>query len=206
MIDHDLSKEKQILAAAEKVFLDKGYSASKTMEIAEMAGVNHALLHYYFRTKEKLFHKVFTEKMELFINSFRELFDQELPFFELIRFIIEKQYDFFAENEKLPHFIIHEIMANEQHRLLFRDHFFPKFQKNIAVIESLLQEEIRKETIREIGFIDLIISISSLNMFFFLIKPVVELFREENRNFQIESLFEERKKVHVDQILQWLKR
>ena len=55
----DVNTEQAIMEAAEKEFLDKGYTLTKTTEIARIAGVNHAMLHYYFRTKDNLFEKVF---------------------------------------------------------------------------------------------------------------------------------------------------
>lgn len=50
--------EELILLSAEKEFLEKGYSGAKTTAIADAAGVTHAMLHYYFRTKDKLFEKM----------------------------------------------------------------------------------------------------------------------------------------------------
>ena len=64
MKEETSNTEQSILKAAEKEFLKKGFSGSKTTEIAKEAGVTHAMLHYYFRTKENLFNKVFEEKSE----------------------------------------------------------------------------------------------------------------------------------------------
>ena len=55
--------EQAILQTAETEFLDKGFALAKTTEIAKQAGVTHAMLHYYYRTKEKLFERVFQEKV-----------------------------------------------------------------------------------------------------------------------------------------------
>lgn len=49
------TKEQEILKAAEQEFLTKGYDGARTTSIAQAAGVTHAMLHYYFRTKEQLF-------------------------------------------------------------------------------------------------------------------------------------------------------
>ena len=59
----DKNTEQAILKAAEEEFLKKGYALSKTTDIAKQAGVTHAMLHYYFRTKENLFEKVFSQKV-----------------------------------------------------------------------------------------------------------------------------------------------
>ena len=61
------STEKAILQAAEKEFLTKGLASSKTTEIAKAAGVTHAMLHYYFRTKDNLFEQVFQEKVKVLV-------------------------------------------------------------------------------------------------------------------------------------------
>ena len=63
------NKEKTILLAAEQEFLEKGFEGARTVSIAQKAGVTHAMLHYYFRTKEQLFKKILDEKMQLFTAS-----------------------------------------------------------------------------------------------------------------------------------------
>ena len=62
---HTEDTETKILKAAEREFLEKGYGGARTTSIAEAAGVTHAMLHYYFRTKDKLFERIVTEKMGL---------------------------------------------------------------------------------------------------------------------------------------------
>ena len=64
MKEETSNTEQSILKSAEKEFLKKGFSGSKTTEIAKEAGVTHAMLHYYFRTKENLFNKVFSKKKD----------------------------------------------------------------------------------------------------------------------------------------------
>ena len=76
--------EQAILKAAEKEFIEKGYALSKTTEIAKAAGVTHAMLHYYFRTKENLFDKVFQEKSRLIAGSFASIVNEDLPFLEKV--------------------------------------------------------------------------------------------------------------------------
>ena len=56
-----MTTEEQILVAARKVFIEKGFEGTRMQEIANEAGINKALLHYYFRTKEKLFEQIFTK-------------------------------------------------------------------------------------------------------------------------------------------------
>src|SRR5215203_1539650 len=72
-LEADLSTEEKIKDAARKVFTQKGYSATRTRDIAEEAGINLALLNYYFRSKEKLFEQVMMERMQ-------QLFGTLLPY------------------------------------------------------------------------------------------------------------------------------
>ena len=61
--------EQAILRAAERLFLDKGFALTSTTEIAREAGCNQALVHYYFRTKENLFEKIFEQKIRMLISN-----------------------------------------------------------------------------------------------------------------------------------------
>ena len=202
----DPSKEKQILGAAEKIFLQKGFAASKTTEIADIAGVNHALLHYYFRTKENLFNKVFSEKMSVFISSFKEIFEKELPLFEMLESIIETQYDFLLKNDGLPFFIISEMFANEKNRKMFVNNFLVEMKECFMGIETLLEAEIAKGAIKPVKLVDLMITIVSLNVFFFMMQPLINSLSIELQDTDIESMKRERKKVHVDLVLSWIRK
>ena len=202
----DISRESQILEAAEKVFLTKGYAASKTMEIAEMAGVNHALLHYYFRTKENLFNKVFIEKIDLFIDSFKDLFAKELPLFELVTSVIETQFVFLEKNDKLPFFLVNEVISNPIYQKMFKERFFSKIKDHLQDAERLLKEEVEKGTIKEITLVDLLISISSLNMFYYMLKPIIMTNREEIGAEYVDMVANNRQQTHVDVILSWIKK
>ncbi len=64
MCPKSINTQQLILEAAEVEFLEKGYEKARTTEIARRAGVNHAMLHYYFQSKEKLFHRVFEDKVK----------------------------------------------------------------------------------------------------------------------------------------------
>ena len=70
------NKEQAILKAAEREFLTKGYAGARTTSIAEAAGVTHAMLHYYFRTKEHIFERILDEKMRLMSESVLAAFGQ----------------------------------------------------------------------------------------------------------------------------------
>ena len=195
------SKEQQILAAAEQEFLTRGYDGARTTSIAQAAGVTHAMLHYYFRTKEQLFERIVDEKFETMSHSmFAIMGDPSLPIVERIKGGIEAHFDFVAQNPLLPRFVINEIISRpERYDVLYK--------RVGAIIDNVyrgLQSEINRSAERgEIERVDikmLFISIMSLNIFTFLAYPFMEPLMGElmvNR----ERFLAERKAENIETIL-----
>ncbi|MBQ9888196.1 MAG: TetR/AcrR family transcriptional regulator, partial [Bacteroidales bacterium] len=89
------STENRILEAAEAEFLEQGYDGARTISIAERAGVTHAMLHYYFRTKEQLFHRILEEKVDALVHSVITAFTNPgKPFLQRIEEGISAHFDF----------------------------------------------------------------------------------------------------------------
>ena len=196
----ETNTEQAILIAAEKEFIEKGYALSKTTEIAKAAGVTHAMLHYYFRTKDNLFEKVFQEKAKLIAGSFAEIVDDNLPFTEKIAKAIETHFNFIAENSKLPFFLLNEIITNETRKETCKNIFLPIISQTLEKITRELDEEVKKGTICQIDPIDLLLSIVSLNVFTFLAHPVIDLIVKGDKN-TLHTFLELRKKENVKTIL-----
>ena len=200
------SKEQQILAVAEQEFLTRGYDGARTTSIAQAAGVTHAMLHYYFRTKEQLFERIVDEKFETMSHSmFAIMGDPSLPIVERIKGGIAAHFDFIAANPLLPRFIINEIISRpERYDLLYK--------RVGAIIDNVyrgLQSEINRSAERgEIERVDikmLFISIMSLNIFTFLAYPFMEPLMGElmvNR----ERFLAERKAENIETILRRIKK
>ena len=200
------SKEQLILAAAEQEFLTKGYDGARTTSIAQAAGVTHAMLHYYYRTKEQLFERIVDEKFETMSHSmFAIMGDPSLPIVERIKGGIEAHFDFVAQNPLLPRFVINEIISRpERYDVLYK--------RVGAIIDNVyrgLQSEINRSAERgEIERVDikmLFISIMSLNIFTFLAYPFMEPLMGElmvNR----ERFLAERKAENIETILRRIKK
>ena len=200
------SKEQQILAAAELEFLTRGYDGARTTSIAQAAGVTHAMLHYYFRTKEQLFERIVDEKFETMSHSmFAIMGDPSLPIVERIKGGIAAHFDFIAANPLLPRFVINEIISRpERYDVLYK--------RVGAIIDNVyrgLQSEINRSAERgEIERVDikmLFISIMSLNIFTFLAYPFIEPLMGElmaNR----EGFLAARKAENIETILRRIKK
>jgi AcrR family transcriptional regulator len=109
------STEEKIKEAARKLFTQKGFSATRTRDIAEEAGINLALLNYYFRSKQKLFDIIMMENFRQFIQgiSFNFL-EQNTTLDQKITKVVSMYIDFLTQNPDLPLFILNELRNNPE--------------------------------------------------------------------------------------------
>lgn len=196
--------EQAIMQAAENEFIEKGYAGSKTTQIAKAAGVTHAMLHYYFRTKENLFNQVFQVKSQLIAASFSSIVENDLPFFEKIKIGVETHFDIIAQNPRLPIFILNEILANKERKDTCQKIFQPTIRETIAKLRTSIEKEAAKGTIRFIDPVDLILTIVSLNVFTFIAEPVIKLATQESHE-SYQKFIQHRKQENVETILSRLK-
>ena len=105
MTDNDKQTEEKIFESATEVFVEKGMDGARMQDIANHAGINKALLHYYFRTKDQLFNKVFEMIAGKMFRKFAPVFDENLSLEEKIRFFFRAHISFLQENPRLPAFI-----------------------------------------------------------------------------------------------------
>ena len=109
----DSSTEEKIKNAARIIFHKKGFAATRTRDIAEEAGINLALLNYYFRSKEKLFDIIMLESMQNFLKSMAALFNAEQNTFdEKVESFVSNYLDFLTEQPDLPLFVLSELRSN----------------------------------------------------------------------------------------------
>jgi len=166
--------EKRILWVAERLFLEKGFSDTSTTEIAKAVGCNQALIHYYFRTKEKLFWDVFAPKMEQVVEYLDAPLDESVEFMERIGNIIDFYFGMLELDERLAPFIVKELMMNPVRWDKFRERFLRSERRSSAFdkFERMVDEEVAKGTIRRILAIDLLLDIISLTISAFIIAPM----------------------------------
>lgn len=168
------STEDAILAAAEHEFLTKGFVGARTTSIAEAAGVTHAMLHYYFRTKAKLFDRIVEEKIALIKEAlFNSMESENATIDEVIKAIVERHLDFIAANPDLPRFLISEVYGNSERASVF----LTQIRKFAPVLLDNLQIKINQAAAegacRKIDARMLMLDIASLNIFSFIAAPVV---------------------------------
>jgi len=203
-INKEQNMEQAILEAAENLFLEKGFAMTTTTEIAHVAGCNQALVHYYFRTKEKLFNSIFQNKAKLFLSQFLKSGDDNISFEDKIKLLIEAHFNILKENPKLPFLMFNEFTTNPQRFNSVKAEIGHIAIPFISKMQTELQREIDKGNIRPITIVDLIITVISLNVFLFIAKPifdtVLNLSPEQNNIF-----YEQRKQENTIIILKSLK-
>lgn len=200
------NKEQQILAAAEQEFLTKGFDGARTTTIAKAAGVTHAMLHNYFRTKELLFERIVDEKFKKMSQSmFAIIGDPKLPIVERIKGSITVHFDFIADNPLLPRFIINEIVSRPER--------YEVLHKRVGLIfETIyhdLQQEIdlaaERDEVERVDIKMLLISILSLNIFTFIAYPFMEPLIGE-LTADREKFLAARKAENIETILRRIKK
>lgn len=143
-MQEESSTEQRILEAAESVFLEDGFAGARMQHIADRAGINKAMLHYYFRSKDKLFELVFRHKMKQFVPQITAaLHDDSLSFLEKMDRFIMAYLSMLMRNQGLPVFVLSTLARNPQLLQFFQ----LEFGKEVV---QIMQEEIKKGNIRAV--------------------------------------------------------
>ncbi len=196
--EKNISTEEKIKSAARIVFHQKGFAAARTRDIAEEAGINLALLNYYFRSKEKLFNIVMLETFQDFFSSIFSVFnDVDTSLEEKIEKFASNYIDLLFREPEIPLFIVNEIRNNVGELMdkinirnsVFNSEFVKQYNKAI-----------KEGRIRNLSFQHFMMNFMGLLIFPFIAKP---LFKEINglSDVQFNKVIEERKQL----IPVWLK-
>lgn len=192
---HGKDVEAKILSAAFSIFLKKGKSGTKMQEIADKAGVNKALLHYYFRSKDNLYKAVVKQVVEKFILSLIQNLDFSLNFKEILQNFIFNHIGFIQGNKQVLQFFMGEVWMNPT-EVMHEFQAAMKIQDKPAfvVIMDRIGKAIEDKEIKESDPFTLLVNILSLDLFFFLLSPMfLEMagYNEEEKQLVINNRAEE---------------
>ena len=198
---HSQSTENKILEAAKKVFILHGLEGTSMQQIADEAGINKSLLHYYFRTKEKLFDAVFTYAFHYIVPQMEGILSSESCINDKIERIVAEYMDLLSENKFIPAFILHEINRNP-------DRLYNIMQKSGIKPEMFINhfvKEIQQGNIRPIDPRQLIINILAMCIFPVAARPLIQRIFFGNNESAYRQFLEERKKIVSEFIIQSIK-
>ncbi len=164
--------ESIIKEAAKEVFLQKGYYGARMQDIADKTGFNKALLHYYFRSKEKLFDVIFFEQFGKMIEQVKEGLEGEMNLHDKIEFFIDNYIGMLEENPYLPLFVINELSRNPD-RFIDKIKSF-KVHTGAVSILGMMMEAMEEGVIKKYQPFHLLMNIMSLSVFPFVAKPMIK--------------------------------
>ncbi len=191
--------EQQIFEAALEVFSRKGRDGARMQEIADAAGINRALLHYYFRTKQQLYETCFGHCFERFMQMFGHWFSDTDSFADTLRGFIDGYIDFVREHRQVMRLMLNENLSGGT---LLGEHLEAAFQREgfpQRIMEDQIRSAVARGEIRDVDPRQTLLTIVSACLFFFVARPTVmhlnPLARED-----FDAFIEERKR-HVFDVL-----
>jgi len=188
----EITTEEKILIAARKVFIEKGWDGARIQEIADNAGINKALLHYYFRNKEQLFKRVFAGIVGKLIPNLNTIIQSEQPIFEKIQAFIDAYIDFLLANQELPLFVANELSRNA-------NLIVGAFEENglkpmIGKMVMEIFQAIENKQIRPINPAHLLMNIVSMCVFPFMGRSIFQKVLMQVPEEMYQELLKQRKK------------
>jgi TetR/AcrR family transcriptional regulator len=170
MADRDIDTEGRILAAAHTVFLRHGMSGARTQDIADEAGVNKALLHYYFRSKEKLSRAVFRAAAGQLLPRVYTILASAAPLEQKVREVIAFELEFLSEHPYLPGYVASEI---HYHPKLVLEVFADRGPPPLDGLRAQLEAEAAAGAIRPIGVEQFVANLMGVLFFPFIARPAL---------------------------------
>lgn len=173
----DQQTEERILEAAQRVFVRRGMSGARTQEIADEAGVNRALINYYFRSKDKLADAVFLRVARSLFPALMRTLASDLPFREKLQATIDLEFDTLAKHPFLPLYVLAELQYHPERLQAFLNQSLPLNQMRTVVLSKLQQQldaEAEAGRLRPSRAEDVLVTLISLMIFPFAASSMIE--------------------------------
>ncbi len=201
----EVGTEQQIFNAALKVFSRKGKDGARMQEIADYAGINRALLHYYFRSKSKLYEAVFAHGFKQFIGGLSQSLRSERSFESSLRTFVHGYMDYLCEHQDMARLMINECLSGGPTLESYLSAAIEKREEFPGLLmEDRIRQAIEAGEIREVDPQHTMLTIVSACLFPFIALPTVRLFHPEAVT-DFEEFVKERKQHIVDLILSGLR-
>ena len=195
--------EDKILEAAQKVFVRKGKDGTRMQEIADEAKINKSLLHYYYRSKEKLFGSVFKFAFSKFAPDLANVFNSDDSFLRKISFFIDKYIDTINKNPFIPMFILNEVNKKDASFVI---NVIKNSGINVDFIKEQIDEAVINGEIKETNAKALIINVIALCAFPFIGKPLLKVIIFDDDDNAYDDFLKQRKKEVTKLIIDSIKK
>ncbi|MFV0376584.1 MAG: TetR/AcrR family transcriptional regulator [Mangrovibacterium sp.] len=181
--------EDKIIESATSVFIQKGMDGARMQEIADQAGINKALLHYYFRSKEKLFDAIFTRIIGIAFPRIGQILFSDMPILKKMELAVDTYIDLLLKYPFLPAFILKEINrdATPFFGIVERSGF------SAEPIKRMLTEAMERGEIRKMKPEHLMVNIIALCVFPFAARPLVRHIAFHGSETELKAFLAERR-------------
>lgn len=191
-----MTTEQIILKEASDIFYRKGIAGARMQEIADKAGINKAMLHYYFKTKEQLFNRVFEHAFAVFADRIAEVLNGETLLEQKIADYVNHTIDALAQNPGIPIFVLNELTYNPER---ITDLFAGKDKIDIRQFKDQVNMQSRGKTDADTFFMDMV----ALCVYPFVVAPVFKKILEKSEK-EYSALLQKRKEHIVNELLKRL--
>jgi TetR/AcrR family transcriptional regulator len=177
----DITTEQKILAAARQEFFERGLDGARMQAIANRAGVNKALLHYYFRSKEKLFEIIISGLVTTIWDRIRaELDTSPMPTNArtVISTLVSAYINTFARNPEYPLVLIHQLLHRDKNVPFILKQVITSLGDGPRRLIMLLESEIRAGRVRRIDPVHFIMNVIGMIMVTFFSRPAAEIIKQ----------------------------
>jgi len=197
-----IKSEERIFRAAMHEFLDKGRHGARMQSIADSAGINKAMLHYYFRNKETLYGYVLQKALDKLYGCLPEIFEKEMPFSVTLRLFIDGYLDLLNSNPRIPRFILQEAAENPQTvQALIRDSATDPTHTLLKAFTTHVEKAVKAKHIRNIDPLQFFMTVMGAGLYFFLAEPILT----DGLDMDREVFIQQRKKHLFDIIYNGLR-
>lgn len=197
------STEQQIITAAKQLFIEKGFAETNMSDIAAKAGINRPGLHYYFRTKEKMFEAVFSDIVHSFVPAIQDIIQQDIPITDRMAEVVNVYFETMQREPCLPIFILREIQRDTPHLI----NTIRKLDtvQYICTIQEILLSEMDKGNLKKISLEFVFNTFYGLLFFPFLLKPLTDAVFSDSGTTDFSNKLEQWK-THIISQMEYLLR
>ncbi|WP_428898324.1 DNA-binding transcriptional regulator [Parelusimicrobium proximum] len=174
--------ESKIIETAKEMFMESGFEGTSMSDIAAKAGINRPTLHYYFRTKDKMFQAVFGSLLKTLLPKIQEIFTEDIPFIDKIAKALDAYIDIFTSHPSLPKFVLSEVQRDISHLIAALEEL--EFDKYMKVIAAIVTEEMNSGRLKTVPISIVFVTFYGQMTFPFLSKKLLMmLFLDDEKGF-----------------------
>ncbi|MCE1187865.1 MAG: TetR/AcrR family transcriptional regulator [Ignavibacteria bacterium] len=183
-----MNTEEKILEAAKKVFTRNGYAAARMDEIASEAGINRALLHYYFRSKDKLFQLIFEERFEQFFSGVAAILSSDKTIFQKVTSLVEHELNTLIKHPDIPIFVLNEINRNPDFIIQRMKTSNINVHQIFGLLDTQLKAEAAAGIIKELPVVSFFFNVMGLCIYPFVARNLISALVKMPKNETLELL------------------